>query len=255
MIKSVFIAHQPAEKHLHQPQKDNRALWMLVVQKSGGYDIDLFVETPDQDFICTVCHGVLKYPVMMSCSHIFCKKCILQWLKRCQQETCPCCRKDLKGSTLVLMHKLIKMIGRLKIKCKNEVHGCSVTFPLAQREEHVASCQFEMTKCPNEGCTADVLLKDLDAHNQSCQHWKQPCRMGCGTVLTRSNLDEHNCYQELKKEMNAEKETYRTTVAKLRRKIDKMQVVTMKIRRQLNLICDSLDMLDDKESSSSTESN
>lgn len=49
---------------------------------SGGYDVELFVDTPDYDLICTICQGVLRCPVRAACHHIFCKKCILQWLKR-----------------------------------------------------------------------------------------------------------------------------------------------------------------------------
>ena len=50
--------------------------------QSGGYDVELFVDTPDYDLICTICQGVLRCPVRATCHHIFCKRCILQWLKR-----------------------------------------------------------------------------------------------------------------------------------------------------------------------------
>lgn len=49
---------------------------------TGGYDVELFVDPPDYDLICTICQGVLRCPVRAACHHIFCKKCILQWLKR-----------------------------------------------------------------------------------------------------------------------------------------------------------------------------
>ena len=51
--------------------------------QSGGYDLNLFASPPDCNFLCSVCHGVLKRPMSLPCSHIFCKKCILPWLARC----------------------------------------------------------------------------------------------------------------------------------------------------------------------------
>lgn len=111
--------------------------------------MEQFVDPPDYDVICTICQGVLRCPVRSACHHIFCKKCILQWLKRssilyicsllqiyfnlsfnlkmktkcmfilCRQETCPCCRKPVNPSLIFAMFKLSKSIGRMKIKVGN----------------------------------------------------------------------------------------------------------------------------------------
>lgn len=61
----------------HCVQADKEVSW-----QSGGYDVELFVDTPDYDLMCTICQGVLRCPVRTACHHVFCKKCILQWLKR-----------------------------------------------------------------------------------------------------------------------------------------------------------------------------
>lgn len=53
-----------------------------LATQSGGYDVELFVDPPDYELICSICQGVLRCPVRTACHHIFCKKCILQWLKR-----------------------------------------------------------------------------------------------------------------------------------------------------------------------------
>lgn len=109
-----------------------------VSSQSGGYDVEQFVDTPDYDLICTICQGVLRCPVRAACHHVFCKKCILQWLKRynqtwstakrfeaiiesllfvlVRQETCPCCRKPINACMIFVMFKLSKSIGRMKIK-------------------------------------------------------------------------------------------------------------------------------------------
>lgn len=140
--RSVFFAHIQADLELST--------------QAGGYDVEQFVEAPDYDLICSICQGVLRCPVRAACHHIFCKKCLLQWLKRywmqlgsipqaehkhsdvqclrlhrrdevwdkpgwllfilCRQETCPCCRKHINPSLIFIMFKLSKSIGCMKIK-------------------------------------------------------------------------------------------------------------------------------------------
>lgn len=109
--------------------------------QSGGHDVELFVETPDYDLICTICQGVLRCPVRAACHHIFCKKCILQWLKR--HQTCPCCRKPVNQSLIFVMFKLSKVIGRLKIK----VSKCFVR-EKTHTWSNLISCSKLLLTCP-----------------------------------------------------------------------------------------------------------
>ncbi|KAJ8363794.1 hypothetical protein SKAU_G00126250 [Synaphobranchus kaupii] len=212
---------------------------------SGGYDVELFVDTPDYDLICTICQGVLRCPVRVACNHVFCKKCILQWLKR--QETCPCCRKPVNQSFIFMMYKLSKSISRLRIKCKNETHGCDATFPLSEEYCHSTACLYELVPCPHQGCGAQALRRDLETHTQRCEHWRQLCHMGCGTLLSLQTQAQHNCYRQLRQEHEAQRQSHRAIAAALQRKMRKMQNTMAHMKRQIGLICESLEVMDSQE--------
>lgn len=46
----------------------------------------------EEDFCCPACHDVFDDPVLLSCSHSFCKLCLQNWWKEKQIQECPVCR-------------------------------------------------------------------------------------------------------------------------------------------------------------------
>ncbi|KAG8006445.1 Nuclear factor 7 [Nibea albiflora] len=47
----------------------------------------------EEDLCCSVCHDIFKDPVMLSCSHSFCKVCVQSWWTDKQVHDCPLCKK------------------------------------------------------------------------------------------------------------------------------------------------------------------
>ncbi|XP_051256820.1 nuclear factor 7, brain-like [Dicentrarchus labrax] len=47
----------------------------------------------EEDFCCPVCHEVFRDPVVLSCSHSFCKDCLKSWWKEKQTRECPVCKR------------------------------------------------------------------------------------------------------------------------------------------------------------------
>ncbi|XP_029286600.1 nuclear factor 7, ovary-like [Cottoperca gobio] len=47
----------------------------------------------EEDLCCPVCHEIFKNPVVLSCSHSFCKDCLLRWWKGKERRECPCCKR------------------------------------------------------------------------------------------------------------------------------------------------------------------
>ncbi|XP_060929665.1 nuclear factor 7, brain-like [Limanda limanda] len=60
----------------------------------------------EEDLCCAVCHDVFRDPVLLSCSHSFCKDCVKSWWKDKEVKECPLCKrrssKDQPPVNLVL---------------------------------------------------------------------------------------------------------------------------------------------------------
>ncbi|CAJ1081366.1 E3 ubiquitin-protein ligase TRIM35-like [Xyrichtys novacula] len=46
----------------------------------------------EQDFCCPACHDIFQDPVLLSCSHSFCRACLQSWWTERQFQDCPVCR-------------------------------------------------------------------------------------------------------------------------------------------------------------------
>ncbi|XP_053171635.1 zinc-binding protein A33-like [Scomber japonicus] len=47
----------------------------------------------EEDLCCPVCHEVFRDPVVLSCSHSFCKDCLKSWWKEKPTHECPVCKR------------------------------------------------------------------------------------------------------------------------------------------------------------------
>ncbi|XP_042611297.1 E3 ubiquitin-protein ligase TRIM35-like [Cyprinus carpio] len=47
----------------------------------------------EDDYICPVCCEIFKTPVILSCSHSFCKECLQQFWRTKETQECPICRR------------------------------------------------------------------------------------------------------------------------------------------------------------------
>ncbi|XP_067442258.1 nuclear factor 7, ovary-like [Thunnus thynnus] len=46
-----------------------------------------------EDFCCPVCHDIFRDPVLLSCSHSFCKDCLKSWWREKPIHECPVCKR------------------------------------------------------------------------------------------------------------------------------------------------------------------
>ncbi|XP_029283803.1 nuclear factor 7, ovary-like [Cottoperca gobio] len=52
----------------------------------------------EEDFCCPACQDIFKDPVLLSCSHSFCKACLQSWWAEKQLQQCPVCRTVSQSS-------------------------------------------------------------------------------------------------------------------------------------------------------------
>ena len=106
-----------------------------------GFDVERFADGEvDENFICCICKDVLEDPVESPCRHVFCLKCIKDWLF--DQKSCPQCRAPVNCEELKAVLPLFKnLIGKLKIYCDNKTKGCSEVVALEHLTSHAQVCQ------------------------------------------------------------------------------------------------------------------
>jgi hypothetical protein len=88
---------------------------MSVVYETG-IPIEIFKSEIPESLKCAICMNVVDPPVKTKCSHIFCKKCIYEWVS--VNPTCPVDRTPLSIKEVIQIDDFVKrLIGDFKVKC------------------------------------------------------------------------------------------------------------------------------------------
>eukprot|EP01134_Creolimax_fragrantissima_P005486 CFRG5486T1 len=160
-----------------------------------GFDYDFAERVPDS-LICAVCEKVLEIPVVTSCTHVFCKQCLSEWLK--EKSTCPKCRREMDcDEAFPAPGYFSGLISELKARCDNFDRGCKAEVALFRLPAHRSSCEFgiahcQFEKCPlSAGSPGNLLSKNKLSHEQECQYRPVQCPNQCGMLLTESSVEEH----------------------------------------------------------------
>ncbi|KAF2902824.1 hypothetical protein ILUMI_03360 [Ignelater luminosus] len=138
-----------------------------------GFELNRFQGDVDEELVCPICSGVLEDPLQAPvCEHAFCRTCIHEWISR--QPTCPVDRQHITSAQLRQVPRILRnLLSRLCINCDNAEYGC----------------------------TRVLKLDALVAHLEECEHNPKrplPCEQGCGLVIPKDELKDHNCIKELR---------------------------------------------------------
>lgn len=138
-----------------------------------GFELTRFQGEVDEELVCPICSGVLEDPLQAPvCEHAFCRACIQEWISR--QPNCPVDRQHITSVQLRPVPRILRnLLSRLCINCDNAEYGC----------------------------TRVLKLDTLATHLEECEHNPKrliPCEQGCGLVIPKDELKDHNCIKELR---------------------------------------------------------
>ena len=191
----------------------------LVKYSYNGTEYSFVSKDPAQieDLKCAICLELVYEPVLTSCDHFFCQRCVRGHKK------CPTCQSCLKCKRNQRVERKVK---KLKVKCPNSEKGCGWQGDLGDAAQHTGTnCQMEAVLCPR-GCKEKIVrghLKDhatactqstykcphcwfedsftnvTTTHFTSCKDFPLGCPAGCHSILSRCKMAIHlsDCAEEL----------------------------------------------------------
>ena len=157
-------------------------------------DLDRINEKALGDILtCTICKGVPTLPVVTTCSHIYCRTCILAWLETAS--ACPVCRTYLNEHDIgPLRGHLSVLFDALTVTCCNKLNGCSETLNLKNFNEHEKTCKFDKYSNllkPKSNVVRGESLNKIPIYDCSRKYLKQKRLKEAFTSLTEFCSSHH----------------------------------------------------------------
>lgn len=95
---------------------------------------------------CSMCLEVFNEPTRLGCSHVYCKKCIYDWLGKSQRQNCPDCRQQIDKKQIGIDRITTLVLADLKIFCTNP--GCDWQGKIDEFDSHLKYCDILQSKKP-----------------------------------------------------------------------------------------------------------
>jgi hypothetical protein len=156
-----------------------------------GFDKNMFV-SDIAGLSCGICLDVFNNPHQCKIGHMFCKSCIVDYLKTPEGNSCPTCRVAMDVDNLSASLFVKNVIDKLIVTCKCledetiAIAGCEWTGSLAERAGRV--CPFLYADCDNPGCkVVGYNLTRLKAHKKKCSFRISKCLL-CKLDMPHSDL-------------------------------------------------------------------
>uniref|UniRef100_A0A8C9RHT9 E3 ubiquitin-protein ligase TRIM39-like n=1 Tax=Scleropages formosus TaxID=113540 RepID=A0A8C9RHT9_SCLFO len=119
----------------------------------------------DEEFICSVCCEIFKDPVVLRCSHSFCRSCVQQYWEQKNSRECPVCRRrssiENPPPNLVL-----KNIVETYLKKRSEEPICLVCHLSKNHRNHQCHTELEPTTKYEEEARLAALREEEEQKSQ-----------------------------------------------------------------------------------------
>ncbi|KAJ3921169.1 hypothetical protein F5877DRAFT_36555 [Lentinula edodes] len=161
-----------------------------------------YVDAPNQNLVCCICRMPFVDPCTnQTCSHTFCRPCIIQSLAHSPQ--CPIDRSFLRVEDIHSADPIIRsLVDELVVKCSNEPAGCSYTCQRQLLESHIKNdCLYALVSCPADGCAEEMHRSTCLKRFYRCEdcETEQACSSRaahafcCHAAQVRCPQEHHGC--------------------------------------------------------------
>ena len=120
---------------------------------------------PEDYLQCSVCHDIFKDPVVLSCSHSFCKECLKDWWRQKTINECPICKEIHPEDHLPSCNLVLKNLCEAFIQGRHQ--GASKRKRTSSESEDLCSLHAEKLKLFCLECQQPVCLvcRESKEHN------------------------------------------------------------------------------------------
>lgn len=164
----------------------------------------------DQRFLCSICHGLPRYPVLMpNCPHVLCAYCAVKHVETSgtpsfykverRNARCPECRQDFKFSEYIpfmKFHSINKVqLMSIDVECSYKCGYAGTIFEVDQHETF--SCSLREIQCPHFYCDRVGPAGEISKHYATCGKQASYCGQ-CVLPVSMNEFHDHDCIKRLK---------------------------------------------------------
>ncbi|KAI5458136.1 ubiquitin elongating factor core-domain-containing protein [Mariannaea sp. PMI_226] len=149
-----------------------------------------YLDDPDVNLLCPICHDPLVDPVTTPCDHTFCYRCLRQSIFSSPSgSACPIDREYLAWPQCFSAARLVRtQLNNLRVKCPYHGRGCKEELWREVVELHATTeCRFRDFTCPGTDCDKRLRSKPT---TDDCPHQQIDCPR-CHATIEAPDIDLH----------------------------------------------------------------